>query len=79
MNHTKFLTGLVAGLSIGIVATILLSPEKGSVTRQRIIDKSSALGNSLTDYFTGLVKRKKTNDTPAVQSPAQPMRLNTMG
>ncbi len=79
MNHTKTIAGFVAGLSIGVIATILLSPDKGSVTRQRIIDRSNSLGNSVKDYFAGLIKGKKTNGTSIDQPTTPSMTLNTMG
>ncbi len=40
MSTGKVVLGSLAGLAIGAIAGILLAPEKGSVTRRQIMNKS---------------------------------------
>jgi gas vesicle protein len=81
MTGTKIILGFIAGVSIGAIAGILLSPEKGSDTRQRILDKASDLGSSLKDRMTDLVKgRNIFGHSRAEESSTSPkMNVNTMG
>lgn len=50
MNSSKVITGILAGFAAGAVLGILFAPEKGSVTRQKISDK--------TDEYTDDLKLK---------------------
>jgi gas vesicle protein len=47
MNSTKVITGILAGFAAGAVLGILFAPEKGSVTRQKISDKSDEYADNL--------------------------------
>jgi gas vesicle protein len=64
MIGKKTILGFIAGASIGALAAILFSAEKGSDTRQRIIDKSSDLGTSLKDCLVDFVKGRKKSAAP---------------
>ena len=77
MTGTKTILGFIAGVSIGAIAGILLSPEKGSDTRQRIADKTIDFGNSIKDCFTDLIKGKKKSGAEDQIVPS--MNINTMG
>ena len=80
MKGSKTILGFIAGVSIGAIAGILLSPEKGSDTRQKIADRTSEFGNSLKDCFTDLIKgKKKTTDGHNDGGNISGMNLNTMG
>jgi gas vesicle protein len=80
MTGTKTILGFIAGVSIGAIAGILLSPEKGSETRQKIIDRTSDLGTSLKDRLTDFIKGKKAAaDAQTEESIVPKMNLNTMG
>lgn len=52
MSTGKVVLGTVAGLAVGAVLGILFAPEKGSVTRQQIMDK----GNDYADNFKSKYK-----------------------
>jgi len=58
MKKKKIIIGLIAGISVGVMAAVLFS-EKGSGARKKIIDKTSDLANSLKDYFAGIIKGGK--------------------
>jgi gas vesicle protein len=47
MSTGKVILGTVAGLAVGGILGILFAPEKGTVTRQQIMDK----GNDYADDF----------------------------
>jgi hypothetical protein len=59
MKRKKVVIGLVAGISVGVIAAILLSTGKGADVRKKIINKTSNLGNSLKDWVTGFIKNGK--------------------
>jgi len=81
MTGTKIILGFIAGASIGAIAGILLSPEKGSDTRKKIIDKASDLGTSLKDRMTDFINGRKMSGNAGMEEPlASPrMNVNTMG
>jgi hypothetical protein len=81
MTGTKTILGFIAGASIGAIAAILFSPDKGSDTRRKIIDKSSDLGNSLKDCLVDFIKgeRKVKASTNGEPYSSSEMNLNTMG
>ncbi len=54
MSTGKIVLGTLAGLAIGAVAGILFAPEKGSVTRKNIMDKSDDMVDQLKSKFDGL-------------------------
>ena len=71
MSTAKVVSGVLAGLAVGTVLGILFAPEKGSETRNKIIDKRndfvdkikskySDLGNSIKNEFKN-VKNEVTN------------------
>jgi gas vesicle protein len=47
---SKLLTGLAAGILIGI----LIAPEKGSASRQKIADSGKNMGNRLNNFVSGI-------------------------
>lgn len=51
MNSGKILLGVLAGVAIGAMAGILLAPDKGSVTRKKILKKSDEYADALRDKF----------------------------
>jgi gas vesicle protein len=81
MIGTKTILGFIAGASIGAIAAILFSPDKGSDTRKKIIDRSSELGNSLKDCLVDFIKGEKKVKSSVNGEPynGQKMNLNTMG
>ena len=72
MKNKNVAIALIAGVSIGAVAALLLSPDKGSATRKKIAEKFMDLGSSMKDYLMGMVHRE---EEPASSG----MRVNTMG
>jgi hypothetical protein len=56
MKNKKVVIGLVAGISVAVITTILLSTSKGSEVRKKIINKAGDWGNSLKDWVTGFIK-----------------------
>lgn len=56
-NISGFIYGLLAGAALGVLAGILLAPDKGSVTRanlkRKILDLSEELGDRFEDLAGG--------------------------
>lgn len=53
MSTGKIVLGTLAGLAIGAVAGILFAPDKGSVTRKKIMDKSDDMVDELKSKLDG--------------------------
>ncbi|HAH54994.1 MAG TPA: hypothetical protein DCM02_06840 [Flavobacterium sp.] len=51
MSTGKVVLGTVAGLAIGGILGILFAPEKGSVTRQQILDKGNDYADDLKSKY----------------------------
>lgn len=47
MSIGKVISGILAGAAVGIIAGILIAPDKGSETRKKIVKK----GNDISDAF----------------------------
>ena len=61
MSTGKVVLGTVAGLAIGGILGILFAPEKGAVTRQKIMDKGNDYADELKskyDDFAGTISEK---------------------
>lgn len=51
MSTTKVLLGLVAGVAAGALLGILIAPDKGSVTRDKMSKKAKNYGDGLKEKF----------------------------
>jgi gas vesicle protein len=51
MSSGKVLLGLLAGVTAGALLGVLFAPDKGSVTRKKIIKKSEDYAEGLTEKF----------------------------
>ena len=51
MSTGKVVLGTLAGLAIGAIAGILFAPEKGSITRKKIMDKGDDYVDELKSKF----------------------------
>ncbi len=61
MSKGKAVLGTLAGLAVGTLVGILLAPEKGTVTRKQITDKSDNYLDELKskfDEFSDVVSKK---------------------
>lgn len=55
MGLEKVLLGALAGLAVGVVVGVLFAPEKGSVTRKKITQKSDDYADILKNKFDEFV------------------------
>jgi gas vesicle protein len=55
MKSENFITGVFIGAIAGLAAGILLAPDKGSETRQKIIDKGEDLAGKVKNKVSGYV------------------------
>jgi gas vesicle protein len=51
MRNGNVLLGLLAGVAAGALVGLLLAPEKGSVTRKKLLKKSGDYAEGLSDKF----------------------------
>jgi gas vesicle protein len=51
MSSGKILLGVLAGVAVGALAGVLLAPDKGSVTRKKILKKSDDYADALRAKF----------------------------
>lgn len=54
MSSSNFITGVLVGAIAGLTVGLLFAPEKGSETRQKLMDKGNDLAGSLKDRFNKL-------------------------
>ncbi len=59
MKYKKTILGFIAGVSVGAIAAILFSPDKGADTRRKIADRTSDLGSSIKDCVVNFIKGEK--------------------
>lgn len=57
MANTKIVLGFIAGAALGAIAGILIAPEKGAETRQKIIDKSGDLKDLVKESVLGFLDK----------------------
>lgn len=55
MGLEKILLGALAGVAVGVVIGVLFAPEKGSVTRKKITQKSEDYADILKSKFDEFV------------------------
>jgi gas vesicle protein len=65
MKSGKVVLGVLAGLAAGALLGILFAPDKGSVTRKRLIEKGDEYAEDIKEKFGDLVDdlSKKWQDT----------------
>lgn len=56
MSSYKCVLGIIAGASIGAMAGLLFAPDKGAVTRKKIIDQTNDLRSMMNDWATGFIE-----------------------
>jgi gas vesicle protein len=55
MSTGKVLLGLLAGVAAGALLGVLFAPDKGSVTRKKIVKKSEDYAEGLTEKFNEFI------------------------
>jgi|SoiMethySBSTD1v2_1073268.scaffolds.fasta_scaffold3024459_1 gas vesicle protein len=56
-GNEKIIYGILGGLGAGILLGMLFAPEKGSVTRNKIVDKVTDLSNQIKSTATAAVDK----------------------
>jgi gas vesicle protein len=55
MSAGKVFLGLLAGVAAGALLGVLFAPDKGSVTRKKIVKKSEDYAEGLTEKFNEFI------------------------
>ena len=76
MESGKVVLGVIAGVAIGAVLGILLAPEKGSVTRNKIMNKGEDLAGNLRKKLDAFLETTSSNYASAAH---QAEELSTNG
>ncbi|MBB6610874.1 YtxH domain-containing protein [Pontibacter sp. Tf4] len=71
----KVIAGVLAGAGVGILAGILLAPEKGKDLRKQVANSASRIGDRVTKSF-GSTKDKVSSWTNKSNSGSEPSRMN---
>jgi gas vesicle protein len=81
MTNIKFALGFIGGIAAGFIAATLVSPEKGSVLRERIADSVNGLGECIKDSLLEMIGETTTEEpTIAIQeSTVSPVGPHAMG
>jgi len=56
MTTGKILLGVLAGAAAGAILGILFAPDKGSVTRKKIVDMANDFGTDINEKFSNGIK-----------------------
>jgi gas vesicle protein len=64
MSSGKVILGIIAGVSIGAMAGILLAPDKGVATRKKIVDHTHDLGTLLNYWATDFIESLQRAEEP---------------
>jgi gas vesicle protein len=72
-NAGSVIAGVLAGLAVGTLIGVLVAPDKGSNTRQKIVDGANELGKRFGDQVNDLAGSARKFKREVKQS-AQEMR-----
>lgn len=64
-SASGIITAFLAGAAIGVLAGILIAPDKGTVTRSRLKTLGEELGNDLADTFEEFTSEVSPEAKPA--------------
>ena len=56
MNKTNVAIGVLAGVAVGALLGVLFAPDKGSVTRKKLMKKATDTADDLKDKFDDLLE-----------------------
>ncbi|MDH4472984.1 MAG: YtxH domain-containing protein [Fluviicola sp.] len=59
-NTGKIIGALLVGVAIGGLLGVLFAPDKGSVTRKKLLSKGEDLKDVVTEKLSGLMARPQT-------------------
>ena len=64
MGYTKLFITFIAGAAVGAIAGILLAPDKGSSTRQKLMDKKDDFADTVKTKFK---RNTRDNDQTGIR------------
>ena len=73
-DNTNTLLGIIAGSAIGAALGILFAPEKGEITRRRLVDQAAATRDTLQEGAVDL--RDKVADQISAKSETLEAKMN---
>ncbi|WP_347159803.1 YtxH domain-containing protein [Pontibacter chitinilyticus] len=57
----KLAVGLLAGAGVGVLAGMLLAPDKGKVLRQQVVDSATKVGDQVKEKVSSLTGKKDSS------------------
>ena len=70
VKTNKLVTGLIAGVAVGVVAGILFAPKPGKASRQIVSTRAEDVRHKASGYIDAMRSRKKSNGNQPVMAEA---------
>ena len=74
MKNDKLIVGILSGLAIGVVAALLLAPDKGSKTRKRMMHSGSKAADLVKNKAQDMIGSAESKYIDAIEMAEQKIK-----